>query len=82
MGISGSLGNRFTRLPLLCPAPLRLLSSPEYRLCGRSLRAGSARPLLEQKSTFESWAIPSRDGQHVAIMGQTISANLWMLEDF
>ena len=44
--------------------------------------AGSVHPLLQQKSTFQSWAIPSRDGQHVAIMGQTISANLWMLEDF
>jgi hypothetical protein len=30
----------------------------------------------------QSWAIPSRDGQHLAIMDQSMNANFWMLDDF
>jgi hypothetical protein len=44
--------------------------------------AGKAHALWQQKSSPQTWAIPSRDGQHLALMGQSQNANLWMLEDF
>src|SRR4029077_15881850 len=44
--------------------------------------AGKAHALWQQKSSPQTWAIPSHDGQHLAIMGQSQNANLWMLEHF
>jgi hypothetical protein len=28
------------------------------------------------------WAVPSPDGRHVAIYSWTLSANMWMMENF
>jgi eukaryotic-like serine/threonine-protein kinase len=44
--------------------------------------AGKAHALWQQKSSPQTWAIPSRDGRHLALMGQSQNANLWLLEDF
>jgi len=29
-----------------------------------------------------SWAVPSPDGRHLAIYNWTLSANMWMIENF
>lgn len=41
---------------------------------------GHARTVWSPKNTFIGWAIPSRDGKHVALDIRSISANAWMLE--
>jgi Tol biopolymer transport system component len=48
---------------------------------------GSTRVVWEQKGTLGNEAagtsgIPSPDGRHLAMMGYTINANMWTLEDF
>jgi Tol biopolymer transport system component len=42
---------------------------------------GQATPVWEQKNSLETWAMPSPDGQHLAIMGYTVDTNVWMLEN-
>jgi hypothetical protein len=42
--------------------------------------SGKAQPLM-QGSTWAD-AIPSPDGRHVAIMGESLTSNVWMLENF
>lgn len=41
---------------------------------------GHARTVWSPKNTFVGWAIPSRDGKHLALDIRSISANAWMLE--
>lgn len=41
---------------------------------------GHARTVWSRKNTFVGWAIPSRDGKHLALDIRSISANAWMLE--
>jgi len=41
---------------------------------------GNARPVWRPKNVSVAWAIPSRDGNHVALHVQSGSANVWMLE--
>ncbi len=45
---------------------------------------GNAHPLWQPKGSLGSWtwAIPSPDGQHLALMGATLDGNVWMIEDF
>jgi len=42
--------------------------------------SGKAKRLLRE-STWSD-AIPSPDGRHVALLGQTLTSNVWMLENF
>jgi serine/threonine protein kinase/dipeptidyl aminopeptidase/acylaminoacyl peptidase len=44
--------------------------------------AGKGHPVWQQKSSFLNWAVPSRDGRHLAMLGQSANANLWLLENF
>jgi eukaryotic-like serine/threonine-protein kinase len=44
--------------------------------------AGNAHPLWQPKYPTVSNAMPSRDGRHLAITGESDSSNLWMLRDF
>jgi hypothetical protein len=44
--------------------------------------SGKAHPLWKQRSVGMTYAIPSRDGHHVAMLGQAATGNLWMLENF
>jgi eukaryotic-like serine/threonine-protein kinase len=44
--------------------------------------AGNARALWQPKYPTVSNAMPSRDGRHLAITGESDSSNLWMLRDF
>jgi len=44
--------------------------------------AGHASAVWEQKGGFETWGIPSPDGRHLAILGDTVDSNVWMLENF
>jgi len=44
--------------------------------------AGHATAVWEQKGGFETWGIPSPDGRHLAILGDTVDSNVWMLENF
>ncbi len=41
---------------------------------------GHAVPVWRPKKMRVGWAIPSRDGRHLAIMVSSGSANVWMLE--
>jgi hypothetical protein len=44
---------------------------------------GNAHPLWSMKRLFwESWAIPSRDGKHVAISAPTVESNVWKVDNF
>jgi len=43
---------------------------------------GHATPVWEQKGNLRTWALPSPDGHHLAIMGYTVDSNVWMLEGF
>jgi len=43
---------------------------------------GRAYPLWEREGSLKSWALPSPDGRHLAILGPTWDSNAWMLEDF
>jgi hypothetical protein len=43
---------------------------------------GNAHPLWEQRGSLATWAIPSRDGRHLALSGWTTNTNFWMLENF
>ena len=45
---------------------------------------GNAHVLWKQKGTFEtwSWTIPSPDGKHLAILGEAVSSNAWMMEGY
>jgi hypothetical protein len=45
---------------------------------------GNAHVSWKQKGTFEtwSWKTPSPDGKHLAILGEAVNSNAWMLEGF
>jgi len=49
---------------------------------------GNARVLWERKGGAEPWfalapwAVPSPDGRHLAIYDWSLSANMWMIENF
>lgn len=43
---------------------------------------GRAYPLWEREGSLVSWALPSPDGRHLAIMGPDWDSNAWMLENF
>ncbi len=43
---------------------------------------GHATPLWEQKGSFGTWGVPSPDGRHLAILGDTVDSNVWMIENF
>jgi hypothetical protein len=43
---------------------------------------GRIRPMLEEKKMTLGWAIPSRDGKHLALWKASGSSNVWMLENF
>jgi Tol biopolymer transport system component/DNA-binding winged helix-turn-helix (wHTH) protein len=43
---------------------------------------GKAEPLWEQEGNTVAYALPSPDGRHLAIVGTSISNNVWMLENF
>jgi Tol biopolymer transport system component len=44
--------------------------------------AGHVRPLWQTELPRVGWAVPSRDGRHLAIEGETNSHNIWALKDF
>ena len=43
---------------------------------------GTAHVLWRQNGTFEtwSWTIPARDGKHLAIIGEAVNSNAWLVE--
>lgn len=43
---------------------------------------GTAHPLWEANSSGAVFAVPSRNGQYVAITAPTIESNVWMVENF
>jgi serine/threonine protein kinase/Tol biopolymer transport system component len=43
---------------------------------------GDARPVLQQSQPKLRWGLPSPDGRHLAIMGTSSEANVWMIGDF
>jgi Tol biopolymer transport system component len=43
---------------------------------------GRATTVWEQKGGFQTWAVPSPDGRHLAIESYTVDSNVWMLENF
>ena len=43
---------------------------------------GHATALWEQKGSFRTWAVPSPDRRHLAILGSTVDSNVWMIKNF
>jgi Tol biopolymer transport system component len=43
---------------------------------------GNAQVLWEQAQDLETYAVPSRDGSRLAIMGWSLDSNSWMIENF
>jgi Tol biopolymer transport system component len=45
---------------------------------------GRAQVIWQQKMPYsdENWGIPSPDGHHLAVLGYTTDANVWLLENF
>ena len=43
---------------------------------------GNAHLLWEQKGGVVTWGIPSPDGRHLAMPGNTQNSNMWMIENF
>jgi Tol biopolymer transport system component len=43
---------------------------------------GNARVLWEQQQGLETYAVPSPDSRHLAIMGWSVNSNIWTLENF
>jgi hypothetical protein len=43
---------------------------------------GKAHPLWQPKSPTVGWAIATRDGRRLAILGQTENSNVWMIRGF
>jgi Tol biopolymer transport system component len=43
---------------------------------------GKAHPLWQQESGFYTWGVPSPDGRHLAVLGQELYSNMWMIENF
>jgi len=44
--------------------------------------AGNAQQIWQVNHVWASWAVPSRNGKYVAILGPTINSNVWMAENF
>ncbi len=43
---------------------------------------GKGHPLWHPESPRVGWATPTRDGSHLAILGESSNSNLWMLKNF
>jgi eukaryotic-like serine/threonine-protein kinase len=43
---------------------------------------GNARLLWEQKGGSVTWGVPSPDGRHVAMPGNTQNSNIWTIQNF
>jgi len=43
---------------------------------------GNARPIWQQPRSPYAWGIPSPDGRHLAMIGASSDANVWMIGDF
>jgi Tol biopolymer transport system component/DNA-binding winged helix-turn-helix (wHTH) protein len=43
---------------------------------------GNAKTVVQQNKPYIGWAIPSRDGKHLAIWQATGGSNVWMLDGF
>jgi len=43
---------------------------------------GQTQPLWEMANFLSTWAIASPDGRYLAIMGQSLNSNAWLLENF
>jgi Tol biopolymer transport system component/DNA-binding winged helix-turn-helix (wHTH) protein len=44
--------------------------------------AGNAHQIWQVNHVWPSWAVPSRNGKYLAILGPTIDSNVWMAENF
>jgi hypothetical protein len=43
---------------------------------------GNVKSVMEGEKPYVGWAIPSRDGKHLAMWQTTGGSNAWMLEGF
>jgi serine/threonine protein kinase/Tol biopolymer transport system component len=43
---------------------------------------GKPYPLWQQKSSVQTWGVPSPDGRHLAVLGHEFNGNMWMIENF
>ena len=45
-------------------------------------RDGGIQPIWEMRNLVWTWAIPSPDGQYLAIRGASMNSNAWLIENF
>jgi eukaryotic-like serine/threonine-protein kinase len=43
---------------------------------------GRSDALVSGKGWSQTWGVPSPDGRYLAVLGQSVDANVWMIEDF
>ena len=43
---------------------------------------GNVTAVWQQQGSLRTWALPSPDGRHLAILGYTVDSNVWMIENF
>jgi Tol biopolymer transport system component len=43
---------------------------------------GNAQPVWQQSQATDTWGSPSPDGRHLAILGASSEANVWMIGNF
>jgi hypothetical protein len=43
---------------------------------------GDAQPVWHQPQATSTWGYPSPDGRHLAIMGASKDANVWVINNF
>jgi hypothetical protein len=58
-----------------------ILRGEVHALVNIDLR-GNVKPVVQDGKPFVGWAIPSRDGKHLAMWQSTGASNVWMLDGF
>jgi len=44
--------------------------------------SGNVQPVWHQLQPIQTWGIPSPDGHHLTMFGESVDANVWMIANF
>jgi hypothetical protein len=44
--------------------------------------SGNVQPIWHQLQPIQTWGIPSPDGRHLTMFGESVDANVWMIDNF